>query len=250
MVIVLISKSISRQCFRPATKVDQGESRVMMVRQCAILWSLHVGACAESAPNLHDEPQEESKGVSAKKTKVNGPATQLPTRQDASLGRSMVEVGSSDQPLPSTEADQALLLEAKPQPTEPLLDTASMSKWTRIRGKIGQSKRWGSGWLDLSKPGQFLDESELRIKVGGSADCIVVRLLAEGMSPELDVGIIDELQVPADRVAELKFSDDHENVVQVSVHGAYAWAEYCSPANGPATMIWAEVREPVKKSFR
>jgi hypothetical protein len=59
---------------------------------------------------------------------------------------------------------------------------------TRLDGEIGSSSQWGSGWLNLASPRDFVKGDRLRLRVGGTAEKILVRLLAKGMSPDSSLG--------------------------------------------------------------
>ena len=112
-----------------------------------------------------------------------------------------------------------------------------------LLGEIGASSRWGSGWLDLGAPTDFLNGDRIRIKVGGSAAKILVRLLPKGQSPDTGTGRIGgTITVPENRIVEVTLKYDREDVIQVSVHGgAKPWNISLGGGNGPATIEEAEV---------
>lgn len=114
----------------------------------------------------------------------------------------------------------------------------------RLSGDIGSSRNWGSGWLDLWQTMDFKKGDTLRLTVGGTASQIVVRLLSAGTDPNtpsgIDGGIIS---VPDNRVVDMVLSEDHENVVQISVHGgSNVWGLFpLGGGNGPASLVEVEI---------
>jgi len=50
-------------------------------------------------------------------------------------------------------------------------------EWQRIRGRLGASRQYGSGWLDLAATTSFTKGERLRLSVGGTAMKVVIRLL-------------------------------------------------------------------------
>lgn len=112
-----------------------------------------------------------------------------------------------------------------------------------LKGRIGSSEQWGSGWIDLDKMADLKQGDKLKLQIGGTADKIVVRFLSKGESPDDPVGIDGGiLKVPENRVVQVILEDDHENVVQISVHGGpKPWKLYSlGGGNGPATILSAE----------
>ena len=98
---------------------------------------------------------------------------------------------------------------------------ASVSAQT-LAGPTGSSSQWGSGWLDLAPPVNFAKGEHLKLFIGGSAEKIVVRLLAKGNSPDSSVGVIPGVvNVPKSRIVEVTIPDDRKQVVQnLSTWGA------------------------------
>lgn len=112
-----------------------------------------------------------------------------------------------------------------------------------LLGEIGSSPRWGSGWLDLATPTDFLNGDRFRIKVGGSAIKVLVRLLSEGQFPDTSAGRIGgTITVPEDRIIEITLKYDRREIIQISVHGGpNPWNIPLGGGNGPATLEEAEI---------
>ncbi len=109
-----------------------------------------------------------------------------------------------------------------------------------ISGEIGASPKWGSGWLDLSKVQKFHKGDKLRLKIGGSAGMILVRVLRQGEDPSQPVGIVgDPVKVPSNKIVEVTLDQDVSHVVHISVHGkANPFGMFDLGANnGPATLL-------------
>lgn len=112
-----------------------------------------------------------------------------------------------------------------------------------LTGTPGASSRWGSGWLDLEKTTDFKQGDKLKLKIGGTAENIVVRLLSKGASPDNPTGIDgSKVTVPPNRIVEVTLREDHSNVIQISVHGgSNPWGMFqLGGGNGPATLLSAE----------
>lgn len=124
---------------------------------------------------------------------------------------------------------------------------ASDTSKTELRvltGEFGSSPRWGSGWLDLSTPTDFKSGDVLRLRIGGTALKVVVRLLPKGVAPESSSGILGaSVDVPEDREVELEIDADRNNIVQISVHGgSNPWGKFSlGEDNGPASIEYAAV---------
>jgi hypothetical protein len=116
--------------------------------------------------------------------------------------------------------------------------------WHSLPGNVGYSSHWDSGWLDLVKVTSFHEGDKLKLKIGGTATKIVVRLLEKGASPDepvgIDGGIVD---VPKSKVVEIALQDDHTDVTQISVHGGInPFGLYpLGGGNGPAALLSAEL---------
>ena len=112
-----------------------------------------------------------------------------------------------------------------------------------LAGQTGFSEQFGSGWLDLAPATNFEKGTVLRLKIGGTAKKILVRLLPNGQFPGSSVGIIgDAVTVPEDRIVEVKLDFSVKEVIQISVHGGpNPWGMHpLGASNGPATLeaVW------------
>ncbi len=113
-----------------------------------------------------------------------------------------------------------------------------------LKGDIGHSEHWGSGWIDLKTPTDFKRGDKVRLKIGGSAKRIIVRFLPKDEQADDPVGI-EGGAVPlerADRTVDITFQEDHLQTKQISVHGGTnPWGLYpLGEDNGPATLLRAE----------
>jgi len=136
---------------------------------------------------------------------------------------------------PASVTTEQETVAVKPKPT------SSNSKEEIIQplfGEIGASSRWGSGWLDLAAPTDFLKGDRIRLKIGGSASKILVRLLPKGQDPGTSIGLIGgTITVPEDRIVEVTLKYDRREIIQVSVHGGpNPWNRPLGGGNGPATI--------------
>jgi hypothetical protein len=128
-----------------------------------------------------------------------------------------------------------------------MLATAANVRSDTLRGAVGISAEWGSGWIDLSSVTKFNKGEKIRIKVGGTAKRILVRFLPKGESPDSAVGIIggSPFEVPADRIVTFELRESHPSVVQISVHGGESpWSHHLGERNGPATLEKVERQPP------
>ncbi len=163
-----------------------------------------------------------------------------------------------EQPVSTTTQQKAVAVKPEPAPaTKQVENTVSttakpdavavkpISKEITIplMGEIGSSDRWGSGWLDLTTPTDFLNGDRVRITVGGSATKVLVRLLSKGQSPDTSAGRIGgTITVPEDRIIEVTLKYDRKEIIQVSVHGGpNPWNIPLGGGNGPATLEEAEI---------
>ena len=124
-----------------------------------------------------------------------------------------------------------------------LLMCMSIAHAEVLQGTIGFSPPHKSGWIDLSPMIDFRRGDRLRLKIGGSATKIVVRLLSRDMDPNTPSGIEgDAVDVPENRIVEMVLQQDRKNIVQVSVHGgANPWGLFpLGGGNGPATLLRVE----------
>lgn len=125
----------------------------------------------------------------------------------------------------------------QPAPTEP-------RPVEFLTGDIGSSSRWGSGWLDLATPLHLRTGDRLRLRIGGGASKVLVRLLPRGTSPDSSVGIIGgPIEVPEDKTVEVLLDTERQEIVQISVHGGpNPWGRFpLGAGNGPATIEAAEL---------
>ncbi|MDD5719232.1 MAG: hypothetical protein PHQ53_06055, partial [Candidatus Krumholzibacteria bacterium] len=113
-----------------------------------------------------------------------------------------------------------------------------------LAGEIGSSSQWGSGWLDLAMVTDFTKGDVLRLRIGGSAKKVVVRLLPKTEPQETSAGIIGgAVVVPESRVVEVILDTDRKFIKQISVHGGTnPWGKFpLGSSNGPATLETAEL---------
>ncbi|MFZ0889549.1 MAG: hypothetical protein WA005_13930 [Candidatus Binataceae bacterium] len=113
-----------------------------------------------------------------------------------------------------------------------------------LTGNVGWSYQWGSAWLDLNKPTDFKRGDTIRLKIGGTANKVIVRFLAEGQAPDDPVGI-EGGALPiqrGERTVDVTLQEDHLRTTQISVHGGInPWGLYpLGETNGPATILSAE----------
>ncbi len=115
-------------------------------------------------------------------------------------------------------------------------------QWKSIKGSIGVSKKWGSGWIDLDKIMDFKKGDHLRLKIGGKARKAIVRFLEEGKDPNDPVGIDQIVTIPENRIVEIELKNEYHHVIQISIHGGpNPWGLYpLGGGNGPATLVSVE----------
>ncbi len=113
-----------------------------------------------------------------------------------------------------------------------------------LGGEPVADHRWGSGYMVLKPPVDFKAGDILRVKLGGTAKKVVLRLLPAGASPDGSTGVVGgALEVPPGGTIEVTLPEDRPQVGQISVHGGTnPWGEFpLGDGNGPATMISASV---------
>jgi hypothetical protein len=118
------------------------------------------------------------------------------------------------------------------------------SCWGALTGNLGSSSRWESGWIDLTKTTSLHAGDKVRLKVGGTAEQVLVRFLSKGDSADDPEGIENSvLSVSALGFAEVTLQGDHADVTQISVHGGpKPFGLYSlGGGNGPATLQGVEV---------
>lgn len=121
----------------------------------------------------------------------------------------------------------------------PVLVYSAESKSVTLNGQIGSSSKWGSGWLNLTPATDFAKGDLFQLKIGGTSNKILVRLLAKGQSSDSSVGIIgDAITVPKNRIVKIKLDSAQKGIIQISVHGGpNPWGKFpLGGANGPATL--------------
>lgn len=110
-----------------------------------------------------------------------------------------------------------------------------------IVGKIGAGSGpgWQSSWLDLKSPTAFKKGEKLSIKVDGTAENVLVRLLQAGDPPDSPTGIEGRSRkVPGDKLPIITLERDHPNVGQISVHGGTsAWSTHLGANNGNVMIV-------------
>lgn len=90
----------------------------------------------------------------------------------------------------------------------------------QLRGRIGSSKQWCSGWIELRTTMNFHTGDTLIIHVGGTARRVIVRLLpsyGDANSPDIIIG--GPRALPVNRTLKVILESDYENIKQISVHG-------------------------------
>jgi len=104
------------------------------------------------------------------------------------------------------------------------------------------SDQWGSGWCDLFPPMNLAEGVCLDLKIGGSANMILIRVLREGEDPNQSVGLIGEpIKLPDDREVTVNLRKTYSNVVQISVHGGpNPFRISLGSNNGPAKLQLVE----------
>ena len=94
------------------------------------------------------------------------------------------------------------------------------SSVTTLTGNIVTSGQWKAGWIDLGQPTNFNQGARLRLRIGGSANRVIVRLRPEGEPFGKAVGVLSSgIDVPATKIVEVTLAQAHQNVIQIAVHG-------------------------------
>jgi hypothetical protein len=103
----------------------------------------------------------------------------------------------------------------------------------------GSGSGWQSSWLDLKSPATFKKGEKLAIKVDGTAENVLVRLLPASAEPSSPVGVEGKARkVPGDRVLMVVLERDHPNIKQISVHGGpSAWSTSLGGNNGAVSIV-------------
>jgi hypothetical protein len=138
------------------------------------------------------------------------------------------------------------VMTARASPTRhPSPDQKNAPAWTILPGKIGASATWKSGWIDLTNPTNFAKGDRLRMRVGGTALKVVVRLLQRGSDPDASGGVLPDvysIRPEQDRTIDVVVPDDTPQVVQISLHGGpNPFNEIpLGSGNGAATLLSVE----------
>ena len=94
----------------------------------------------------------------------------------------------------------------------------------------------GNAWLDLQEVRDFPAGSQIRLKTGGNAQEILVRLLPDGEDPNEAVGVVGGFAIPEDREIAIVLDEAYSSVVQVSIHGGQPWEFVLEGQNGAPTL--------------
>lgn len=109
-----------------------------------------------------------------------------------------------------------------------------------LQGSIGVSSEYMCGWLDLASVTDFYRGETLKLRIGGSAKRILLRLLPQNIDPNSRSGIVGgPLVVPEGGQVVVMLEENHSSVKQISVHGGpNPFGLYpLGGGNGPATLI-------------
>lgn len=107
---------------------------------------------------------------------------------------------------------------------------------TVLIGIIGSAPEWGSSWLDLASPMDFMENDSLILYISGASK-VLVRLLHINNSQDQPVGIIGQHTVVNGQVI-VRISQSYTGIKQISVHGGEnPWGNYLlGSGNKPATL--------------
>lgn len=117
--------------------------------------------------------------------------------------------------------------------------TSTANDSQELIGQPGFDSQYGAGWLDLAPAETFRKGDRLRIKIGGTAKKVLVRLRPSTIPPTSSFGIVGgPIAVPDDREIILTIPELRENISQLSVHGGkIAWDIVLGDNNGPAKVV-------------
>jgi hypothetical protein len=110
----------------------------------------------------------------------------------------------------------------------------------QLTGSVGNSSQWGSGWIDLDTITNFNPGDILVIRVGGTAEQVLVRLLSQGGDHSSSKGLLDGIhQVPPpDNVIRIVLDQKYRKIAHISVHGnSNPFGISLGKNNGPATLL-------------
>lgn len=106
----------------------------------------------------------------------------------------------------------------------------------------GSGAGWQASWIDL-KPNQSFKQGEtLRVRVEGTAENFLFRLLPATSQPSSSDGIEGPIRkLPKSGSLDIKLERDHPNVKQISAHGGpEAWGKALGPNNGSVSIVSVE----------
>ncbi|MCP4367382.1 MAG: hypothetical protein GY797_04590 [Deltaproteobacteria bacterium] len=123
--------------------------------------------------------------------------------------------------------------------------------WEIINGTTGSLPQYGVGWLDLDNITDFKEGDKLRLRIGGEAKRVLVRLLPKTSFPDSSDGVVGRaIDVQENRIVVVVLKSDRSAIKQVSVHGgSNPWGKYSlGESNGNATL--EEVQLTRKKKLK
>ena len=118
-------------------------------------------------------------------------------------------------------------------------------QWQPLQGSIGQGSgsRWRASWMDLSSVRDFHRGDRLRVRVQGTAERVLVRLLPKDASSDLPAGLVGSvMRVPPGGVLDVPLAENHPSVKQISVHsGLEAFGQALNSTDGGAAIVSVEM---------
>lgn len=126
------------------------------------------------------------------------------------------------------------------------ISQSSCNSYEEIEGTLGSSDDWGSGWIDLRDNRNFEKGQKIVLKVGGTAENIVVRFLPVGTNPGSPRMILKSgsppspiIEINDSRLVEITINKDYTSIQQISVHGGpKVFGIYdLGEDNGSATLV-------------
>ncbi|HNW89670.1 MAG TPA: hypothetical protein PKN48_08390 [Bacteroidales bacterium] len=122
---------------------------------------------------------------------------------------------------------------------EPLSEPINNDTIINFDGAIGLNVQFNSGFLDLKNNFDFLQGDSLVVNVGGTAQKVLIRLLASNNDANSPTGIIGTgFIVNANRLVCIRLDQDYPAIKQISAHGGpNPWGIYpLGSQNGAATI--------------
>lgn len=103
----------------------------------------------------------------------------------------------------------------------------------------GSGSGWQASWLDLRPNQSFTRGETLRVRVEGTAENFLFRLLPATSQPSSSDGIEGPIRrMPQSGSLDIRLERDHPNVKQVSAHaGPEAWGRALGPNNGSIRIV-------------